>query len=84
MTDRTATARLDADGFVVITRSWSAYVERFPLAELDRWLLFYRRLWAGAPSRAPADRCTQPGPQARFYAPTLRALEDLRKTMVMP
>jgi hypothetical protein len=84
MTDRIATARLDPDGMVVITFNWSPYVQRFPVADLPQWLRLYREFWSGAGPRDTPARLAIPGPCARFYAPTLHALEALQKQIVMP
>ena len=83
MTGPTDTARLEPDGTVMLVLN-GRFVQRFPLADLPRWLRFYRERWAGAGPRDTAARLAIPGPCARFYAPTVQALEALQKQMVMP
>lgn len=66
-------ATLSADR-ATVTLQGAHWSSSFPLADLQKWLLFYRSM---------RDRGSkvkgQPGPYARHYEPTVKALERVEK-----
>lgn len=68
-------ATLSADRATVTMkgRQWSMTI---PAADLPKWLRFYRGMWErGGKGKG------QPGPYARFYEPSVKALERVAKMM---
>ena len=68
-------ATLSADRATVTMkgRQWSMTI---PVADLPKWQRFYRGMWErGGKGKG------QPGPYARFYEPSVKALERVEKIM---
>lgn len=71
-------ATLSADGLTVTHRggSWSI---TFPVADLPRWLEFYRGLRDRLAPRDRNGKVTGSGPYAAFYEADVAALERVQK-----
>lgn len=68
-----ATLSADRQTLTMKSGDWSMTC---PASDLDKWLAFYRGLWErGGKGKG------QPGPYARFYEPSVKALERVKKMM---
>lgn len=66
-----ATLAPEAGTFSLHAGSWSG---TYPLAELQKWLAFYRRM-----RDRKCPRTGKPGARAAIYAPTVAALERIAR-----